>query len=129
MIYPYIIMEPIPEENAMHFLVYDKECRKYAKRKLYACPIKLGSAEQTIVNNELGEPQVCAATSEGDFCYCSRTERNRRLSLAQSIRLEEDGTIPTWEGPDMEHITPTEPDFDPDIDLSKYKNKGLSSLY
>lgn len=121
MLNPYIIIEPIEQENALNFLVYDQDYRKYTKRKLYACPIEPGSAVQSIVNNELGEPEVCAATSQGDFCYCSRTERNRRLSLAKSVRMEEDGTIPTWTGPDMEKITPTEPDFDPNIDLSKYK--------
>lgn len=135
MLNPHIIIEPIEQENAMNFLVYDKEYRKYSKKKLYACPIELGSAVQSIVNNELGEPEICAATSQGDFCYCSRTERNRRLSLAQKIRLEEDGTIPTWEGPNMDGIMPTEPDFDLNIDLSKYKfhftpeQMGVEPLY
>lgn len=121
MLTPEIIIEPIERENALNFLVYDKDCRKYTKRKLYACPIERGSVVQSIVNNELGEPEICAATSEGDFCYCSQTECNLRQSLAQRVGLAEDGTIPTWEGPDMNNITLAEPDFDPNIDLSKYK--------
>lgn len=132
---PYIIIEPAEHENALYFLEYDKMCGKYSKKKLHACPIAPGTAVQSMVNHELGEPEICAATSEGDFCYCSETECNRRLSLAQSIRQEENGMLPKWEGLDMDSIAPEEPDFDPDMDVSKYnfnftpEQMGIDALY
>ena len=61
---PYIMIEPAEHENALYFLEYDKTCGKYAKQKLYACPTASGTAVQSMVNHELGEPEICAATSE-----------------------------------------------------------------
>lgn len=131
---PYIMIEPAEHENALYFLEYDKTCGKYAKQKLYACPTASGTAVQSMVNHELGEPDIYAATSEGDFYYCSEAERNRRFNLAQSIR-HEDGILPKWEGLNMEGIAPEEPDFDPNLDVSKYnfhftpEQMGIDALY
>ena len=132
---PYIMIEPAEHENALYFLEYDKTCGKYAKQKLYACPTASGTAVQSMVNHELGEPEICAATSEGDFYYCSEAERNRRFNLVQSIRREEDSMVPKWEGLNMEGIAPEEPDFDPNLDVSKYnfnftpEQMGIDALY
>ena len=132
---PYIMIEPAEHENALYFLEYDKTCGKYAKQKLYACPTASGTAVQSMVNHELGEPEICAATSEGDFYYCSEAERNRRFNLAQSIRREEDSMVPKWEGLSMEGIALEEPDFDPNLDVSKYnfnftpEQMGIDALY
>lgn len=132
---PYIMIEPAEHENALYFLEYDKTCGKYAKQKLYACPTASGTAVQSMVNHELGEPEICAATSEGDFYYCSEAERNRRFNLAQSIRREEDSMVPKWEGLNMEGIALEEPDFDPNLDVSKYnfnftpEQMGIDALY
>jgi len=126
---PYIIIEPAEQENALYFLEYDKTCGKYAKQKLYACPTSSGTAVQSMVNHELGEPDICAATSEGDFYYCSEAERNRRFNLAQSI-CQEDGMLPKWE-----ELAPEEPDFEPNLDVSKYnfnftpEQMGIDALY
>ena len=131
---PYIIIEPAEQENALYFLEYDKTCGKYAKQKLYACPTSSGTAVQSMVNHELGEPDICAATSEGDFYYCSEAERNRRFNLAQSI-CQEDGMLPKWEGLNMEELAPEEPDFEPNLDVSKYnfnftpEQMGIDALY
>ena len=131
---PYIIIEPAEQENALYFLEYDKTCGKYAKQKLYACPTSSGTAVQSMVNHELGEPDICAATSEGDFYYCSEAERNRRFNLAQSI-CQEDGILPKWEGLNMEELAPEEPDFEPNLDVSKYnfnftpEQMGIDALY
>lgn len=131
---PYIIIEPVEHENALYFLEYDKTCGKYAKQKLYACPTSSGTAVQSMVNHELGEPDICAATSEGDFYYCSEAECNRRFNLVQSIG-QEDGMLQKWEGLNMEGITPEEPDFAPNLDVSKYnfhftpEQMGIDALY
>ena len=132
---PYIIIEPAEHENALYFLEYDKTCGKYARRKLYACPIALGTTVQSMVNHELGEPEICAATSEGDFYYCCKAECNLRLNLVQSFKQEEDSTLPKGEGLNMEGLAPEEPDFDPNIDVSKYnfnftpEQMGIDALY
>lgn len=135
LITPHIIIEPVEHENALYFLEYDNTCGKYSRKKLHACPMAAGTAVQSMVNHQLGEPEICAATSEGDFYYCSEAECNRRLSLAQSICQEEDRTLPKWEGLDMQGIAPEEPDFDPNIDVSKYhfnftpEQMGIDALY
>ncbi len=121
MVTPQVIIEPGQEENTLVFLEYDKACGEYVKSLRYPCPLEQGTAKQSIINNELGEPDICAATSEGDFCYCTEEECRRRTELVQSITEETEDTAPVWEGPDMSRVAPQEPDFDPHIDLSKYQ--------
>ena len=96
-----------------------KRAANMRNRNCMLCPTSSGTAVQSMVNHELGEPDICAATSEGDFYYCSEAERNRRFNLAQSI-CQEDGMLPKWEGLNMEELAPEEPDFEPNLDVSKY---------
>lgn len=131
LLHPHIILEPVPGENAIHCLEYHPVRCEYTKRKLFASPIAPGTAVQSMVNSVLGEPMVCAATDAGDFCYCSRAEQARRQAMTQEIAAKEDAECSQWEG---KLPVLAEPDFDPNIDLSRYQfnftpeQMGLSPL-
>ncbi len=118
---PYIIIEPGNHENELHFEVYDEASERYSQQTLYACAIDPEAPEQTVIDNELGRPEIYAATNRGDFCYCTQEECRRRTELAQNLSKKEDDLTPKWDGPDMSQVTPQPPDFDLDIDLSKYQ--------
>ncbi|HIS49058.1 MAG TPA: hypothetical protein IAA80_00950 [Candidatus Gallacutalibacter pullistercoris] len=80
-----VILEPDLGQHAI--IRYDliPENGKYRQSLLVACRISPGTACQSAVNAEAGEPTVVACTSLGDFCYCSEEERDLRLALAQDL--------------------------------------------
>lgn len=58
---------------------------------LLACPVRLGTTEQAMIDSDAGEPRILAARTDGDFCYCTQDEYSRRMELHEQLRS---GAIP-----------------------------------
>ena len=103
-----VILEPDLGQHAI--IRYDliPESGKYRQNLLVACRISPGTACQSAVNAEAGEPNVVACTNLGDFCYCSEEERDLRIALAKD--LEERSALNSisffCSPPSLSHETP-----------------------
>ena len=82
---PQIMLEPLADCNGICMQEYNAIIGKYSKTEFYGCPIYVGTAQQSMVNSVAGEPQLCAATSFGDFCYCTQQELELRQTVAAEV--------------------------------------------
>jgi antitoxin component YwqK of YwqJK toxin-antitoxin module len=111
--HPQVLLKPIVESNGICMQEYDAELEKYSKTILYACPINIGTAQQSFINSVAGEPQLCAATSLGDFCYCTQQELELRKKTAKGIASGSQSTEPIWTVPSEEPEPEPEPQMEP----------------
>lgn len=87
---PMVILEPVLNQNQILRLDLLPETGQYRRQYLLPCPYAPGTAHQSAVNAQAGEPTLIASTSLGDFCYCSQEEQALRLRLEQEAgRLED----------------------------------------
>lgn len=87
---------------------------------LLACPIFMGTAEQARIDSEVGEPQVIAARLDGDVCYCSQEEYQKRIELQERLKSGAISLIPIFT-PDKPASAP------PTIEEKKNEKKKLSN--
>ena len=94
---PSVLLRPCVEGSGVERLDYDPAQNKYRREELFPCRVELGTAENSMINSVAGEPQLYAATDEGDFCYCTGTELQKRKEAQERIETEK-GTVPAGEG-------------------------------
>lgn len=100
---PKILLRPSIEGDGMERLDYDPEEKKYRRTELFPCPVKLGTAENSMINSAVGEPEIYVSSDEGDFCFCTQQELEKRAQAQK--RLEEDvpsGEPKEWIPPELE---------------------------
>lgn len=98
-VHPQIRLEPLTDCNDICMQEYDAELKKYRKTLLYGCPISIGTTQQSIINSAVGEPQIYAATSQGDFCYCTQQELTLREKINEELNSGSRSTQPKWTVP------------------------------
>lgn len=97
---PAALLKP-GQGDGLVLLRFDSEKQKYTQTELVPCAYRAGTAEQSLVNAVVGEPQVYAETDGGVFCYCTPAERESRTAVLKD--LESGGAQPDWpEEPDIE---------------------------
>lgn len=91
-----------PEQSGGLFLLrYCEKTQRYEKTMLRPLPYTAGSAEQSLVNAVVGEPEVIARTDGGSFCYCPAQEAARRAAVLNDLKSGERSIKPVWpEEPD-----------------------------
>lgn len=67
-----------------------------AETLLLPCPYSPGTAAQSYVNAEAGEPDILAETDAGTFCFCTEEELAKRQSLAQRLQDDPARLTPEW---------------------------------
>lgn len=74
---------------------------------LVACPIFMGTAEQARIDSEVGEPQVIAARLDGDVCYCTEEEYQKRIELQERLKSGAVSLIPVFKPDKLSSAPPT----------------------
>lgn len=99
---PAAVLEPDGEGIAL--LEPEAGADRYRRKLLLPSPYRGGTAVQSYVNSAAGgEPQVCAKTNAGDFCYCVLSERESRLAAFREAEAAGAALKPAWpEEPDAE---------------------------
>lgn len=87
---PMVILEPVLNQNQLLRLDLLPETGQYRRQYLFPCPYQPGTAHQSAINAQAGEPSLIASTSLGDFCYCNKEEQALRLRLEQEAGNLED---------------------------------------
>lgn len=82
----------IAEHSDELMWTHRQENGEQIKTVLRACPIQMGTAEQAMIDSEVGEPQILAARLDGDFCYCTEEEYRQRTELQDRLSS---GVIPS----------------------------------
>ena len=75
-----------PAEGGLLLTEWNPDTGKYSRTALSPCPLRRGTAEQSLVDARLGEARVWAETSAGDFCYCAAEEAALRASMMEGPR-------------------------------------------
>lgn len=92
-----VIFKPTATLNCVERFDYVPERQVYDSTVLYPAPYMPGTAEQSIINANYGEPRLIVSTKDGLFCYCEKEEALKREKALMEIK---DGTIvlmPAWE--------------------------------
>ena len=113
---PQILLKPLVDYNGICMQEYDAVLEKYSKTILYACPISMGTAQQSFINSVAGEPWLCAATNLGDFCYCTQQELEQRQTIAGEIASGARSAQPMWTAPVEEPMPEPEIEFAPTLE-------------
>lgn len=69
---------------------------KYTQSELEFCPIKSGTAVQSLINAVAGEPIMTVETDCGSFCCCSASEKESRMAVLNDLRLGAKDLAPDW---------------------------------
>lgn len=92
-----VIFKPTATLNCVERFDYVPERQVYESTVLYPAPYMPGTAEQSIINANYGEPRLIVSTKDGLFCYCEKENALKREKALEEIK---DGTIvlmPAWE--------------------------------
>ncbi|HIW14277.1 MAG TPA: hypothetical protein H9691_02405 [Firmicutes bacterium] len=94
---PQVILQPGPEPGTLLMLTRTGS-GSFQKKTLYPAPFAPGTLVQSRINAQYGEPDVTASTSQGDFCYTSREESEKRAQLLRQITSGTVPAMPKWQG-------------------------------
>lgn len=83
-------------DGGLVLLRLDPERQKYARILLRPCPYRAGSAEESLVDAVAGEPEVCAETDAGSFCYCEAEQAARREAVWNDLNEGVRALRPDW---------------------------------
>lgn len=99
---PAVLLKP-EQDGGLVLLQFEPEKQKYTQTLLVPCVFHMGTAEQSLVNAVVGEPQIYGETDEGSFCYCTPGEKESRMAVLNDM---DPGSLqPDWpEEPDTELI-------------------------
>ncbi|WP_283608799.1 MORN repeat-containing protein [Faecalispora anaeroviscerum] len=86
----------LPERPEELMRTHWQENGEQSQTILRACPICMGTVEQTMIDSEVGEPQIIAARLDGDFCYCTEQEYRRRAELQERLRSGVVSSVPVF---------------------------------
>lgn len=86
----------LPDRDGVALLRYDPEIAKYRRTRLVFCPLYVGTARQSLVNDAAGEPEICARTAAGEFCCCTERENRVRRAVLDGLDAECGTLKPVW---------------------------------
>ena len=76
---------------------WDPETKHYHDTLLYGVPYRSGTAGQSVVDAQIGEPQLLIAMSEGEMCFCPKEEADARLAAMKNVNSGTVVLMPAWE--------------------------------
>lgn len=85
-----------PAASGVTLLRYDADRQKYMQSSLVFCPLYEGTARQSLVNDAVGEPEICVRTDAGDFCCCPERENSLRRAVLDGLDAECGVLKPVW---------------------------------
>lgn len=76
---------------------WDPEASRYNETTLHQVPYRSGTAEQSVVDAQFGEPQLLLSLCEGEACCCPREEADQRLAAMKNVSSGTVVLMPAWE--------------------------------
>lgn len=76
---------------------WDQETRGFRSVVLHPAPYRSGSAEQSLLDARFGLPQLIAATTQEELCFCFPAQAARRQAAMQEIKSGSMVLMPAWE--------------------------------
>lgn len=92
-----VIFKPVDSDDLVERFDWDAARKRYRSTMLFPVPYLEGSARQSLLNAQFGEPKLVVSTGEGLFCYCPKKEAEARKKALEDLK---DGTLvllPAWE--------------------------------
>lgn len=84
-----------PEDNTITLTEYfDGE--EPVSTRMVPRPFLQGTVEQSLINSKLGDPRICAATNQGDFCYYHEDLADRYDQWMERIQAGKESLMPAW---------------------------------
>lgn len=88
----------------------DWEGEDFRSHLLYTAPYRSGTAAQSLVDTQFGQPQLVITTTKGELCCCPRTEAEARAKALESVSGGTMVLMPAWEVRDGELLDDSEGD-------------------
>lgn len=82
---PEVLLSAVQGKDEVTVSNWDMDTAQYINTTLYLSPLRLGTAEQSVIDSIVGEPQIIAACMEGDYCCCKEAEYEQRLALWEQV--------------------------------------------
>lgn len=76
---------------------WDPMSKHYRDLILHCVPYRTGTAGQSVVDAQLGEPQLLAVLTDGDVCFCPEDEAKARQESAEKLQGGTVVLMPAWE--------------------------------
>lgn len=111
-----------PLDNTITLTEYT-EGEEPVTTRMLARPFFPGTVEQSLLNSKLGEPRICAATDQGDFCYYHEDLADRYDQWAARLREGKEPLGPAW-NTDRRLPGSTEPDWYQEQDHERAETGG-----
>jgi len=93
---PAALLKPRTGGSSLVLLQFVPQTGKYMQSELEFCPIKSGTAVQSLINTVAGEPMMTMETDCGSFCCCSASEKESRMAVLNDLRLGTKNLTPDW---------------------------------
>lgn len=92
-----VSFSPGDETGAILRRDWDPETKHYHDTMLYQVPYRPGTAGQSVVDAQIGEPQLLLALSDGEVCCCPKEEADARLTAMKNVNSGTVVLMPAWE--------------------------------
>lgn len=76
---------------------WDPETKHYRDLLLYPVPYRSGTAGQSVIDAQLGEPQLLAVLTDGEVCFCPESEAKARQAAMEKVQSGTVVLMPAWE--------------------------------
>lgn len=115
-----------PADNTITLTEY-MDGQEPVTTRMLARPFFPGTVEQSLLNSKFGEPRICAATDQGDFCYYQEDLADRYDQWVARVHEGKEPLGPAWNA-DRELPANLEPDWYQEQDHQRKEEPGFSNL-
>ena len=92
-----VMFKPVESDNLIERFDWDSARKRYRSTILSPVPYLEGSARQSLLNAQFGEPKLVVSTEEGLFCYCPKKEAEARKQALEQLKSGTLVLLPAWE--------------------------------
>ncbi len=100
----------LPGEDRAIIERQDWDGEKFRAQLLHTAPYRSGTAAQSLVDAQFGQPQLILTTTKGELCCCSQAEAEERAKALDSVTSGTMVLMPAWEVRDGELLDDSEGD-------------------
>ena len=94
---PAVVFSPGEKEEEIQMLLFCRDQHMFERLTLYPCPVVMGTEFSSILDAQVGVPELYLATSNGDFCYYREEEAaQKRRELLDKLQQGKLKPEPVW---------------------------------
>ena len=86
----------LPGEDRAIIERQDWDGEKFRAQPLHTAPYRSGTAAQSLVDAQFGQPQLILTTTKGELCCCSQAEAEERAKALDSVTGGTMVLMPAW---------------------------------